>query len=308
VENGLVEKKAGVGTKVIKYTVDRNVNSESKTIGFFLPKSSKKVDQITQPFYSSFFYNFEKQCKKEGYKLLYSTLDEDTDDMAKILKTNDFMGILFLSNVNTKFILQTINAKMPAVSVLSHYHNMASVVPDNFNASYLACNHLTELGHKNIGIIKGLDGYLSTKERLEGCIKALSDASVPLQDEYILQGDWEFDGGYQAVKEMIQSAQSLPTALIGFNDITAIGAMKAIIESGFAVPDNFSIIGFDNIEQGKYAFPPLTTIEYDVKLMSKVAFQSIINQIQAKDSLAVKITIPVKLIIRESTSSPVSKT
>lgn len=305
VEEQLVEKRAGKGTVVIwKETQSEPGPAPSRTpnssIAFFLPKSNHNSNRITQPFYSELFYTAQTECQKHGYSLIYSTLDEQ-DDFDSILAANNFAGILFISNVSHKHLDRALKLQIPAVLVNSYYENMPSLLSDNFTGTYLACRHLIEHGHKQIGVLNGISSYISNMERMRGCLAALREAGLNLKSEYNLGGDsWEFENGLKAVSELLQKTKTLPTALIAFNDRLALGAVQAISQAGMQVPEHISIIGFDNSDQAKYSFPQITTVEIHVPLIARAAIASLFQQIHEYAVYPVKILTPVELIERDS--------
>ncbi len=319
VEEHLVEKRAGKGTVVI-YQAEgaaasagatpaqttaadfSPVRHQNGTIAFLLPKSNRNNDRITVPFYSQLFYSVEKNCRKLGYTLMYSTLDE-SDDLETVLTQNltNIVGIMFVSNISEKHIDQAIRIGIPAILLNSNSPRLASVTADNFTGTYTVCERLIQLGHRDICVLNGIAQYDSALERLRGVRYAMKDHGLTLQEKYMISDNsWEFEGGYAATSNMLRTVDKLPTAVIAFNDRLASGAMQALQQAGLRVPDDISIVGFDNSELSAYSVPKLSSVEINIPIMAKASVANLLYQIRTKEVIPVKILIPVTYIERAS--------
>ncbi len=302
VEENLVQKQPGKGTLVIYGKPASQSALKSASIAFFLPKSARNSDRITQPFYASLFYGVQKECQRRGYSVIYSTLDEQ-DDFDAIVSANDFAGIFFVSNVSRAHIARALERKIPSVLINGYDERLPSVLSDNFTGTYLACRHLIKRGHKEIGVIKGVESYVTSIERLRGCVTALYEAGLALKNAYILGGDsWEVESGFEAVNTLIKSQKKLPTAFVAFNDRLALGAIQALMQAGVRVPQDVSVTGFDNSEQAKYALPKITTVEIHLPMLAKAAVSNLFGQMVEHVSLPAKLLIPVELVEQDSVS------
>lgn len=306
VEQSLVEKRAGKGTVVIHRSSITSNNtgtaSQSGTIAFFLPKSNRNCDRITVPFYSQLFYSVEKECSKMGLSLVYSTLD-DADNLSDILckHNSNFIGIMFVSNISVKHIDQALSLNLPTILINGKSEKIASITSDNFNGTYKSFYHLVDLGHKDICILNGIKDYYSASERMRGVQIAAEECGIPLQPDYMISDNsWEFEDGFNAAKRMLETVDHLPTAILAFNDRLAAGALHAILQANLRVPEDISIIGFDNSDQSKYSMPPLSTVEINVPHIAKIATAYLHYQIQQQTNIPCYISVPVSYIERES--------
>ncbi len=315
VEENLVEKRAGKGTVVTYQSEGQSVApapapavsmpatpQQGGTIAFLLPKSNRNSDRITVPFYAQLFYSVEMNCRHLGYSLMYSTLDE-TDDLETILDqgNRNIVGIMFISNIAEKHIDRALQLGMPAVLVNSDCSKITSVAADNFTGTYTACEHLIQLGHTNICVLNGIEQYHSARGRLRGVSHAMKDHNLSLPESSIISGNsWEFEGGYDAVANMLRSVSTFPTAIIAFNDRLASGALQAVQQAGLRVPEDISIIGFDNSELAMYSMPKLSSIEINIPIMAKAAVANLFYQINVGENIPVKILVPVSYIERDS--------
>ena len=173
------------------------------------------------------------------------------------------------------------------------------VTYENENISTEITRHLIDAGHRNIAVISGLAHTPPAQQRLKGVHRAFSEAGIVLNSQMVKNGDWERDSGYFCMKDLLSEA-TLPTAVFVMNDIMAIGAMDAIKEAGLRVPEDISIIGFDNRDVSEYVSPKLTTAEIDLKAIGYTAAQTVVEKLSGKNKSENRITIPSKMIFRET--------
>lgn len=169
----------------------------------------------------------------------------------------------------------------------------------NWQGSYDATRYLIELGHRRIGFISGLMALHSAIDRLEGYKAALIDCGLPVTDELIVEGDFWQTGGYEAAQKLLSRAVR-PTAIFASNDLSAFGAIEAIREAGLTIPDDISIIGFDDIPQASTTHPKLTTVQQPLEQMGRVAARLLLEKIENPDRPVRKVTLATHLIIRDS--------
>lgn len=307
VEEGLVEKKAGKGSVVIRQGDEKEdpagapSPNGAKTIAFLLPKSTNKSDRITVPFYSELFYNIEKECRALGYTLLYSSLD-DSEDLGHLLDQHkDISGIMFVSNISAGCITQTVEKKIPCVLLNSVNPQIPSVLSDNYSGTYAAAGYLIQKGHRDIAILNGIPDYVSARERYQGAAAAMASYGVTIKKEHYMCADtWEADGGYRVTEAMLAACSKPPTAILAFNDRLASGAIQAIRQAGLSVPDDISIIGYDNSDHARYSIPRISTVEIHVPWMAKAALRNLMDQIAYGERYPLKILIPATLTLYDS--------
>lgn len=305
VADGLVEKRAGVGTRVIACEpISPAERGPHRTVAFFLPKSTRKTNRISQPFYSSIFYRMEQECRRHQYALVYSTLDSE-DDFPAMLEAAQYTGIVFVSNVERRFIDHARLRRVPSVLINELHPGVPSINSDNIGGMAMACEHLLALGHTRFALITGIEHYLTTRERMMACVCALAQAGLRIQDQYLERTDWEPASGYEATLRILSSGTPRPSAIIAFNDSLALGCMRAIYELGLRVPDDISLIGFDDLDQARNAIPPLTSVHQHIAQLARTSMQSLHMQIDNPESdHAVRLTVPCSLVVRGSTAPP----
>jgi LacI family transcriptional regulator len=166
----------------------------------------------------------------------------------------------------------------------------------------VATNHLLELGHKNIGFIGGDINHPSIKDRFLGYKQALEKANLKVNRGYIIKNASypNRQNGYDSAKKLFENNQDI-TAVFACNDAMAFGAMHYFKDNGIKIPDEISIIGFDDVEVDLLLEPPLTTLRVQKLELGIEAFRLIVDRLKNKNHLAKKILVPVDLIVREST-------
>ncbi len=306
VDDNLVIKKPGIGTRVALKLKEKNLESStakslSGTIGLFLPPSENKMDRISQPFYSEFFYFAEKELQPLGYTLLYSSLD-NKEHFESLIEHQKLDGIIFMSNIPDQFIdIAKIN-NIPSILVNNYSPTLVSILSDNVFGMGALTDYLISIGHKSFILFTGLTNYLSTKERLIGCTNSFLNNNI--KNYEIENIGWDPNQAYLKALEIFKR-DKIPTALICFNDNLAFGCLRAAREVGLNVPEDLSIVGYDNINQSRYFSPPLTTVNSNIPTISKLAVQNLTQKIKNPDLFSqYKIVVPFSLKIRESASAP----
>ena len=301
VNEGLVEKKPGLGTWVRSLPPRLSGGVKSGNIVFVLPGSVSRIDRITEPCISSLFYRIEKELAQQDFQLIYTTVAED-EDLPALLLDSRVMGILFVSQIPPRFLAKARELDLPAVVVNYDDEYFPSILPDRETGSYEAVTHLIELDHRRIAFVSGIPSYQSSQASYRGYKHALLDADLDWKSQTTREGDWTFDGGYRAMKSILEEQGEPPTALFACNDMTALGVIESIKEAELRVPEDISVVGFDNVEQGSQSNPKLTTVNMDTDLMAKAACQKLVFTIESREIHSVKIIVPAKLIVRESTA------
>ncbi|SQK74708.1 Purine nucleotide synthesis repressor [Tatumella ptyseos] len=163
----------------------------------------------------------------------------------------------------------------------------------------MAGRYLIERGHRDIGCIPGQMERNTGGGRLSGFLKALQEAGITLRDEWLVQGDFEPESGYQAMQQLLSQPQ-LPTAVFCGGDIMAMGAICAADEQGLRVPQDISVIGYDNVRNSRYFSPALTTIHQPKRELGEKALEMLLDRIVNKRDEPQTIEVNPRLIERRS--------
>jgi DNA-binding LacI/PurR family transcriptional regulator len=182
----------------------------------------------------------------------------------------------------------------------SEYPQESAIATQETQASCQATSHLISLGHERIAHIghASLD-YVAVHRRLEGYCAALRAEKLPFDEALFVEGDFTFESGYRAMKQILASKAN-PTALFAGNDTIAVGAMLAIREAGLFIPEDFAVVGYDDLPIAAYAYPPLTTVRTHPFEQGKLLAMAAIGLMDKKRIGSQQDVVPLELVIRES--------
>jgi DNA-binding LacI/PurR family transcriptional regulator len=193
---------------------------------------------------------------------------------------------------------------LPTVAIAGHrrYGGVTNIVLDHRRAAELAISHLLELGHERIAFMRGNPASSDSETRWQNICAVADDLDVKVRPELKLQIETEESSpelGYGITKRLLASGEKF-TALFAYNDLAAIGAIRAIREAGLEVPTDVSVVGFDDIEAANYHSPTLTTVRQPLKEMGEIAAKTLMQAIESKRG-ADEIAIKPQLMVRQST-------
>ena len=288
---------------------------KNKIIGLFIidivPRKESIRNRITKsPYYLELTSAIIEYASEKGYNVLVNIIhnEQGYEQIKECFYNKTISGGIFIGENNDDQIIKKIINEGHKVALIDQdmrmeddvYSKCLIVNADNFNGAYNATKYLINLNHTNIAHITGDIEKFSAIERINGYKKALKDANIPVKHELIINSSFVEEGGYSAAKKLL-SLSNRPTAIFASNDKIAIGAIRAIKEAGLKVPEEISIIGFDDIEECKYLNPQLTTIKMDLAKMAEVVTNSIITSIEDDNKKSNNYyTVPVSFIERDS--------
>jgi LacI family transcriptional regulator len=165
-----------------------------------------------------------------------------------------------------------------------------------------AVRHLLDLGHRRIAAITGPRGRMATDERLRGYYAAMAGAGVLPEAELVAESDFQVEGGFAAAARLL-ALRDRPTAIFAFNDPLAIGAMRAAAARGLRVPEDISIVGFDDTNEAQFVTPALTTVRQPLAEMGRMAVSLLIRLLEDQTPEVVHVELATKLVVRSSTAS-----
>lgn len=278
------------------------ISGHSRIIAIVFPYVFDSV--FTDPFVQSVLEGVERVCSQQRYNLLLSTprlFDEGTDNNYVQLIGSGFVeGILALDNVtNSSVITPALNQKLPSVALgLDRHDNY--VRNDDFYGGQVLMQHLLDLGHRHIGIIQ-VPEHLNypVQERLQGLQIVAQAAGLDFSQFPIADGRFSISTGRQATAELLQNHPEL-TAIIALNDRMGLGAMQQAQSMGYRVPDDLSVVGYDNIPLADFGNPPLTTIDQHGPELGQRATEMLFELINGEKPESV--VLKPELVIRQSTA------
>ena len=182
-------------------------------------------------------------------------------------------------------------------------HDTPSVGATNWNGGVVAARHLLELGHRRIAVISGPSEYLVARARLEGCRTALETAGVSLDQRLVRSGRLQFQDGLRLAEDLLGQPVR-PTAVLCGNDLQALGVYEAARQAGLRIPDDLSVIGFDDIAVARWCAPPLTTVKQPFAEMGEMAAQILLSLASGGAAARGRVELGTTLIVRDSTAPP----
>ncbi len=288
------------------YTPDARARSlvmgETRTVGVV-------VTTIADPFMAPVVQGIESTAYENGYSVILASANSDpARELAAVemLQSKRVDGVIVTaSRVGALYQDHLGRIGVPVVLLNNHSEQsgryLYTVTVDNQHGARLATQHLIELGHRRIAYIAGPADHSSNAGRMEGYRQALTEAGIPFISDLVAQGDGKMDAGMRALPALMDLAER-PTGLFCYNDMTAIGVLRAARQLGIDVPRDLSIVGFDDIAFASFITPPLTTIAQPQFEMGQQAMQMLLTRIrQSPDAPISDILIEGKLIVREST-------
>lgn len=221
------------------------------------------------------------------------------------LNFSDLAGVILVGAYNEGFVLKLKDLQVPMVLVDEYIpsEDIPSVMIDNTDGILKACKYLHELKHTRVAYISEEKKEATAFERYYGFKQAQEMFGFINNDNLIAECGGRISEGFKAMEEILNSSEVLPTAVLAYNDIIAIGAMDAIKQHGLSIPKNISVIGFDDISLAREVVPSLTSIHVPKRLMGIISVQRLIHVIQGKKDIIKKVLVPTRLKIRESTAS-----
>ena len=290
----------------LDYVPDLNARGlsmrDSKLIGVVVPQTEPGDRLMFQnSFYSEVLGSIEYYARQQGYHILISATDAN-ESYLTLAKQRNLDGIIVIGMYPDEFYQEMKKTQIPIVLIDSYcndhyYHNIRI---DDAYGSYLATRYMLKNGHDHIAFLTGQmkeNGVM--KKRLLGYQQALQEFSIPYRKEYVFEGQIEYSSGISLAQQLL--AARLPvTGIVAAADILAIGAIKGLFEAGKSVPNDYSIVGFDDVEVAQYLTPGLTTIRQQISLKGQRAVELLLKHIENPALPKQEEILPLELIPRGS--------
>ncbi|MGE5707627.1 MAG: LacI family DNA-binding transcriptional regulator [Bacteroidota bacterium] len=286
---------------------------KSKSLGVAIPLGNLPHHWETflgdNPYYHELIAGIEEAANKLGFDALLSVFHSE-EELESWLAEKKIAGLLFLGRHPARTFEDLSGLSLPVVLIDAASETFCNVGIDDREGAYLATRHLLELGHRRIAFAESVAHPLECQQpqevqhqRLEGYRRALAEFGVEFREELLFGDRLSPEGGYRIGKRLL-SHPLKPTGVFTTADILALGMYRAFHEKGKRIPEEFSVVGFDNISLSAFLTPGLTTVEQNMREKGATAVQLLIDQIEAGKRFVKHLELPVRLIIRESTAPP----
>lgn len=278
------------------------ITKNSMTIGIIVP-------DIKNIFYSQLIDLIIPKLKDRNYNLILSTNNNNENDdieQLEFLRTRQVSGviIIFSNTMSERYIdvFNKFNQDNIPIILMDRFHEGFSDIPyigvNNEYGGYLATKYLIDCNHKNIACIKGNILSDSSRKRYNGYIKALNEAGIPLNDNYVFQGNYKFESGEQLASEIVKHPEI--TAVFASNDMMALGLYRGLSAYGKRVGQDISIVGFDDIIFSSMLETPLTTINTEIDKIADATIGLLMAKINSEEIKEQYHIINPRLIVRDS--------
>jgi DNA-binding LacI/PurR family transcriptional regulator len=277
------------------------VTRRSRTIGVV-------VTNIADPFVAGVVSGMEESADRHGYSVFLANSNAEPEREVRVVRSFEehrVDGIIVAaSRVGAMYMPLLARMRVPIV-LLNNQHPSQfahSVTIANAEGSRAATRHLIELGHRRIAYLGDRFGYQSDTERFAGYRQAIEEAGLAFEPELVVHGNGKLEGARQPMEQLL-ALTPRPTAVLCYNDLTALGALRAVRDAGLTVPGHLSLAGFDDLYISRYLDPPLTTVRQPMGDMGGIAMETLLRLI-AGETVGEDIQLPGELIVRGSTAPP----
>jgi LacI family transcriptional regulator len=283
------------------------VTNRTQIIGMIIPEAVTTL--FTDPFFPLLLRGATEACNAHRYQMLLSLFDDPTgqEEMyQRVLGSGYLEGVIVASTpLDDPLIPDLLRDRIPFVSVGRYPNGRVHYVDvDNVAGARMAVEHLIRQGHQRIATITGRLDMAHGQDRLEGYRQALKAHRIPVEEELIVEGDHTQNSGMVAMQRLLPAS---PDAVFVASDMMAIGALKALRQTGRQVPQDIALVGFDDIPIASAIEPALTTVRQPIERMGSMAVEVLLSVLEGpleEEAPAHRIILPAELVVRASCGSP----
>ncbi|MFD2752290.1 LacI family DNA-binding transcriptional regulator [Virgibacillus siamensis] len=286
------------------FTARSLASKSTQTIGLVMPSSGEKV--LQNPFFPEVIRGISTKSHENRYGLYMTTgntEDEILEGVYELVQGRRIDGLILLySQVNDRMMSYLLDKGFPFTVIGKPFQNenqITYVDNDNVKAAFEATSYLTELGHERIAFVGGGMELVVTIDRLEGYRKAMESASIAVREDYIGHHEFLREGGREAIEKLI-NLDAPPTGLVVTDDVMAFGIVNTLEQMGLKVPQDTSLVSFNNVIFSELATPSLTSVDINIFRLGYEAAQCLFEKINQAELPPRRITIPHQLVVRDS--------
>lgn len=328
-----VAREAGVSNSTVSRVVNNSAQVSPKTrekvlnvmmrLGYVVNQQARSlrggrsqvigllVHEVGNPYIGEVIRGIDEELAANQYEMmLYTTRRRKTKESAFVANIARGMaeGLMVLLPRDLSSYVETLNQQRFPFVLIDYpvdENKVPGVIAANWQGAYDAMSYLIGLGHTRIGIITGFMEVAATVDRLEGYKAALTEYGIPFDKSLVYRGDFFQPDGFAGANVLLDLPHP-PTAIFASNDVAAFGVMDAIRSRGLCVPEDVSVIGFDDIPQAQYSVPRLTTVRQPLEQMGRMGAQMLLRRITNPNLPVERLEVATELIIRGSCQPPKS--
>lgn len=263
------------------------------------------IGDVRNVFYSELVFSIQRVLREHGYLLAvyYSEYNEEQEiQYIRLASSSNVAGIIQVTVASEAISQELSQVAVPIVMVnrMINTFDTDVVLLDNYEAGYIATARLIELGHSEIGFLRGQTQSSASIQRFEGYLQAMKNYHLTVEDEFVLQGDLTMKTAYEQGMYLMATVDHLPTAMVASNDISTYGLMTALQEYGVKIPTNLSLVSFDNLQMSDMRGISLSSVDPQVHYMGSTAANMMLRRIQDPTRETERVIVKPKLIERHS--------
>ena len=268
------------------------------------------VSDVSSPYFAEIVRGASAGSRRDDRELLISAspADNPAREQARVSLLSGGLsgGLLIVLPRSPSDYLRTLEKSRVPVVLINHRHDdthLPTVSAENYHGARAATRHLAELGHRRVAFISGDPLSGQSLERLRGYRDALHEAGLPYAEDLVREGDFTQRRGFAATAELLDLPRP-PTAIFTANDISAFGAIEAVKDRGLRVPDDVSVVGFDDIPTASQIHPALTTVRHPLYEIGEQAARLLVSLIEGRPVASRRLELQSALVVRDSTGPP----
>lgn len=308
-----INNRSGVSSKTREHVL--RVAAE---LGYVVNRAAQKLSggrshivgiiatDLENPFISAVVTGASQAAWAAGYEaLVYSQADREKRPSGSVMQLLRQIsdGIIAVLPLEYGYLgdLAAINIPVITIDHRGKHAEFPSIATDSYEGARTAVQHLAQLGHERIAFITGDERLASAKDRRRAYVDTLAQLGLKRDTSLVVTGDFSQRSGFEATQKLLKLKRP-PTAIFAANDMSAFGAISAIMEAGLKVPDDISVIGFDDIPAAAQVYPPLTTIRQPIHQMGRSAVNTLLALIAGIEPASPQVSLPTELVTRASTA------
>lgn len=270
------------------------------------------VPSVSEEYFSEILTAIDRLTQENGYFLLISSSHRSADEFDSALRSmyRRVDGLVVTAPDQAGYDPEhPVLRDMPVVYVNTRVPNIEvdTLSVANYRGVYRMTEHLIASGHRRLAMLKGPEGVIDAEDRLRGFRAAVKDYELDPDQVVELQGHFTRRSGYEAMSKLLE-LDVLPTALLAANDLSALGAMRRLLEAGYSIPDDIAVSGFDDVKSARYATPPLSTVRAPIRELGELAIKRLIERLRGESTQRIlRKELPVELVLRASTEGAPSR-
>lgn len=275
-------------------------NDRSNTIGMMIPNNSN-------PYFAEVIQGVEDASFEQGFNIILCNAYDDPEkqlEYIRVLMSKRIDGLILVSSGTDESLAKLLaEVNVPKVLVDREVAGVSAdfIEADHEQGAYLATRYLIELGHREIACVSGPQELLPCQDRISGYHRALHEAGLTEKPEYLIYSDFTSQGGYAAFEQMLH-LPNRPSAIFASNDLMAFGGICAAHAAGIRIPDQLSVVGYDDIALASFCTPPLTTVAQPKYEIGSVTAKTLIERIVNSDMPWKRDKLETQLVVRQSTA------